>query len=53
MMQLRRQSGRALWVWLIVLMLVCYGLLGPLLAVVGSSALATITEVRRTGGTEV
>ena len=42
-----------MWVWLIVLMLVCYGLLGPLLAVVGSSALATITEVRRTGGTEV
>ena len=46
------QGRRPFAVWLIVLLLLAYGLLGPLLLVAGSGSIATITEVRRTGGAE-
>lgn len=46
------RSRRPFAVWLIVLMLIAYGLLGPVLLMMGSGSMATITEVRRTGGAE-
>ena len=49
---MRVESGRPFVVWLIVLMLIAYGLLGPVLLRIGAGSTATITEVRRTGGAE-
>jgi hypothetical protein len=51
-MNMRVESGRPFVVWLIVLMLIAYGLLGPVLLRIGAGSTATITEVRRTGGAE-